>query len=800
MKRSNLLKPLNYLLFNSPLVRFQLVTCMLINCLLVYCAVGVQAQELKLKKGQKFNYELLTIMDFGTNKSMNFSEYEFVVTKVSKEGYVITASEPISITYDDETIVDSRLPLEEQPKTYIAVADKIVSDAKYQLTIDKTGKVLRTEGAAAIKEKAIAAIKQVNASSPYQDLASFADSRFSDKTFARTLEQFLTKKPFTAVDTTKIGSSRYESRGTRNGVPYKDSVFTIDTMQVKRQIGYEAKTGLLVSSLTDSSSKSLNIKTRETSFRRDATRINLKSSNIKALGFGSLLLDEIKQVSGYDTYFSRAGRAATKLYELQEIFRKTKGKVGVKDSMMNILSEMDKQMKDDDYPYMAAKVALIGSFGMDWDPLIKKVPYEYFKREFYLMVKLKGELEENNTRNLNHAINLIFTKYLSGRTYPLNMHVLETAFHDAWGKHVFKSEDKETLLPILNSINDVEKLGFSRVTAMLGGLKTYVQVKLNDDKNELGRLSGLNHNAPYDKYGRYRLLIYDELTKKGVADSVRLAYIDLTIDKLKKSVLDSSDFAKQLRPVFRKYLADAYYRKSQLDKKNGLVYLQMASEYLPSQQDKLQDGGSMIPEYEFLPAMRYGELYMAQAESGSASKEVVLEKYAELVIIEPERYGLLKEKYLSAYPAGDFKKWFAKVLKAKLPASPSFSLKETSGRQVASEENNGKFIFIDFWGTWCKACINEIHKIEELHVGNDKSGKLVVTTIASHDKKEYVDEFMAKNKYSYQVLMSDNLVEGKFKVSYYPTKLLLLPNGTYLIIPYTDNYKALIDKYLAWEI
>jgi hypothetical protein len=57
-----------------------------------------------------------------------------------------------------------------------------------------------------------------------------------------------------------------------------------------------------------------------------------------------------------------------------------------------------------------------------------------------------------------------------------------------------------------------------------------------------------------------------------------------------------------------------------------------------------------------------------------------------------------------------------------------------------------------------------------------------------------------REKYTYQVLMSDNLVENKFNVSHYPTKLLLLPNGTYLIIPYTDNYKTLVDKYLKWDI
>ncbi len=768
--------------------------------LLLLCAVNVHAQELKLKKGQKMSYETLEIDDYGTYKFVYFDEYEIVVKSASKEGYLLTASKSRSIMYDGYRIVDSQLPLEEQPKTYDAIANKVIRETNYQLTIDKTGKVLKTEGVAAIKEKVLVAFKELNAATPHTNIESYTMNRLVDRAFSRPIERLLIQKIVATVDTVKTGTSRYEITGSINGVPFRDSVFNVDSMHVKKQIGYEMKTGLLMSSLRDSSSSSLNTRDGKVSFKRSLIKMNLKSSNIRALGFGQLLLDEVKKLSDYDAYFSPVGRAAAKVYELETIYDRTKAKVGVKDSILNIIAELDKQMKKDDYPYVAAKAGLMSSMGMDLGPSIGEIPYEYFKEEFYILIKLRDELNENNHQNLNKAISLIYGKFPSGNVYPQNMHILESAFHVSWAKHVFESDEKNKLSPILKAINEIDKLGYKGVSGSLNGLKTYIQVKLSDDKNVLNTLIASNHSAPYDKYGRYRLLIFDELDKKGVADSIRLAYIDLTIDKLKKSVLDSGDFAKELRPFFRKYLADAYYRKSQLDKKNGLVYLQMASDYLPSQQDKLQAAGELQGEFEYLPAMPYNELYMAQAESGNVSKDEVLEKYAELVIIEPERYGLLKEKYRKAYPTGDFKAWFAKVLKTKLPTAPLFALKATSGEQVGSAENKNKFIFIDFWGTWCGACINEIHKIEELHMSNDKPEKLMVTTIASHDKKEYVDAFMAKRKYTYQVLMSDNMVEGKFKVSHYPTKLLLLPNGTYLIIPYADNYKALIDKYLAWDI
>jgi len=77
---------------------------------------------------------------------------------------------------------------------------------------------------------------------------------------------------------------------------------------------------------------------------------------------------------------------------------------------------------------------------------------------------------------------------------------------------------------------------------------------------------------------------------------------------------------------------------------------------------------------------------------------------------------------------------------------------------------------------------------------------LNVTTIACYDKKNLVEDFMTKKNYNYQVLMSDGKVEKDFKVSNYPTKILLLPNGVYVDIPSRSEYSSLITKYLAWEL
>lgn len=768
--------------------------------LLLCFSLAVQAQTLNLKKGQKLSYEILEITDHGSNLYMTYNEFDFLIKAVTKDAYIITVSRPRYIAKDYKDMADSRFELSAQPNRYMAIAKKVLSTMSYQVTVNKTGEVQEVQGLEPIIEKVSAAFKERKTTESYSQ-EDFIQSAFSVKNFKSQINRILSVKPVADVDTIKTGARRYAvTNRAANGVTKKDSVFTIDTMMIKKSAGHEVKTGLLISALNDSTANSTSLKTGELRFYRFASKINLKESNVKALGFGPLLLEEIKKGIDYDNYFSPAGMAAQKVTKMLEVFGNTKGKLGVKDSILKVLDTLDRQMKDTDYPYWAEKVKLIGRLGINAESLIRKIPYEYLTADFYVLQKLEYELKENNTENFAKAINLVFTKFGKGRNYPLNVHVLVNAIHDEWAKHVFNTNDKAVLLPILNSINEVEKLNFPRFNAMLAGLKTYTQVKLTDDNKQLAVLISSNTSAPYDKYGRYRLLIYDELSKRQVADSIRMNYIDLTIDKLKKAVADSSDFAKSLKHVQRKYLGDAYYRKSQLMGSAGLNYLQTAAEYVPSQEDKIQNNGDLEPEYIYLPFMAYNEIYMAKAEATGGSKDAVLEKYAEMVIIEPERYGILKEKYLKTYPNGNFKTWFAKVLKAKLPVSPVFALEETSGKKVGNAEHKNKFIFIDFWGTWCGACISEIHKVEELHVKNDKPEKLMVTTIACFDKKQYVIDFMAKRNYTYQVLMSDNSIEGKFKVQHYPTKLLLLPIGTYIVIPNTEDYKALVDKYLEWEI
>jgi thiol-disulfide isomerase/thioredoxin len=253
------------------------------------------------------------------------------------------------------------------------------------------------------------------------------------------------------------------------------------------------------------------------------------------------------------------------------------------------------------------------------------------------------------------------------------------------------------------------------------------------------------------------------------------------------------------RVILKKYLADAYYLKSQENKPLSLKYLQVAADIVSSPADQ---GYAHVAEHEnhYFASADYPEIYQEKVKLSGDTSEDVLSRYVDMVIVQPQRYLALKQMFAKKYPTGDFNAFFSQALQKKLPESPLFTLNDLSGTKVISRDNSGKWLFIDFWGTWCGACVGEIDKIEDTYKNNPFAGRLKVTTIACYDKKEWVSQFMSANNLSFPVLMSDGKIERLFNVTGYPTKILMLPNGHYLIIPFREDYKSLLRQYLLWDL
>lgn len=86
-------------------------------------------------------------------------------------------------------------------------------------------------------------------------------------------------------------------------------------------------------------------------------------------------------------------------------------------------------------------------------------------------------------------------------------------------------------------------------------------------------------------------------------------------------------------------------------------------------------------------------------------------------IDDAELITSLKFSYEERYPASDYTKlievnWFKK--NQQTIKKPVFSLKNMNGESVSIESFKGKIVYIDFWGSWCKACLLEMPSAKKL--------------------------------------------------------------------------------------
>ncbi len=788
---------------------------------------SVKAQKLTLKPGQKFSYELVTENkypgDKGTAYHAVYTAIDFEVVTHIQQKYDIKVWVRRKISYHDqgddehESLSDSKNKPSRYSGDVYVIADYVLSQSPFFMTLDETGNVVEIKSdllkAAVLKEAANFSTGPSNMNAGTQ-----IDNYFDKKYFFKyeTLQLFKAGYQGMPVDRQRDTTYSCQGRQVRHIFTDKqvwDSIVstTSDTVHVRESFVRNGRYGLKEHYQKDSLVTGVYIKDKRAHYTTLNNKVVLVASNVRSLVTGQSLLPEFKNRITYDNYFSSRRSALRELSDLQIYYQGNKGRQGIEKELLEQIDSLDHLAAKNDYPYMAAKADILSSLDYErYKELIKLIPVEYFTWDNDVIKKLQGLYSQGQYAEYLGALKILFEKFRKEGKYPPNVHILASFIDTDIADTILRTDQAATLQTIVNTIGEIDKLNIPDLSALYAGVKSWAKAKSTLNKDELVRISHENFDSRYDNAGRYRLLIYTILKKNAVADSITSAYLDLTIGLLENNLarLDSIGenedmmwkvLAPEKRVALKKYIADAYYLKSQETKTQSLKYLQVAADIVSSPGDR---NYSFIVDNEnhYFPSANYPEIYLEKLKTSGDTSEDILSRYVDMVILQPQRYPVLKQLFAKKYPDGDFTIFFSQALQKKLPVSPAFALNDLSGTKVFRKDNPGKWLFIDFWGTWCGACVGEIDKIEDMYKNNPSAGRLQVTTIACYDKQEWVSQFMTTKNFSFPVLMSDGNVEKLFNVKSYPTKILILPNGHYLIIPFREEYKGLLQQYLMWGI
>jgi peroxiredoxin len=166
-----------------------------------------------------------------------------------------------------------------------------------------------------------------------------------------------------------------------------------------------------------------------------------------------------------------------------------------------------------------------------------------------------------------------------------------------------------------------------------------------------------------------------------------------------------------------------------------------------------------------------------------------------IVLLENLQNNYSYEKY---FEKEKIERLLAKINIKLGKKAPDFSTKSLTGKLIKLEDYSGKFVFIDFWGSWCAPCRKEIPNLKKLYSSVTRD-KLEIIGLAQ-DKEPELRKYIADNEIKYPNALAPKELLAKFGISRFPTSFLINPEGmivrmnmrgedTMILIKYEiDNY------------
>ncbi len=131
------------------------------------------------------------------------------------------------------------------------------------------------------------------------------------------------------------------------------------------------------------------------------------------------------------------------------------------------------------------------------------------------------------------------------------------------------------------------------------------------------------------------------------------------------------------------------------------------------------------------------------------------------------------------------------TIKEKPASSPQLireidkiKLTDMNGQAISLKQHKGKTIFINFWATWCKPCIQEMPSINDAQ--NILQNEKIVFLLASNENAEQIEEFSHANKFNFNYVRIQNSEE--MNVQALPTTFIFNREGN-LVFSETGSRK-----------
>lgn len=314
-----------------------------------------------------------------------------------------------------------------------------------------------------------------------------------------------------------------------------------------------------------------------------------------------------------------------------------------------------------------------------------------------------------------------------------------------------------------------------------------------------------------NRISMYAFLIYDIISKKEKLKRTSTLLLQAVVNKLKKNLNNINvDTANSLalieQTIWYRWMyacANFFQAKKALEEKKikeAGAYYKTASDGIGLWEKRYSVFYFRDMIFIFKKEQYFTDDYFIYLKEYSTNKDDALNALLVETLRNPSKKEALKKYYTTNFPDKDaFDIYWLKSVNNIAHKAPNIHLKTITGSQFSLAEQMGRWLLLDFWGTWCGPCRQEHPDLQKFYqnITTSYPDKISLLTIACRDNEKSVSNYMEQFKYSFPVVMADNAIQKNYHVGSWPSKFLITPQGKYIPISLDVNWVDFVKGYVG---
>ncbi|MDR6570248.1 TlpA family protein disulfide reductase [Chitinophaga ginsengisegetis] len=305
------------------------------------------------------------------------------------------------------------------------------------------------------------------------------------------------------------------------------------------------------------------------------------------------------------------------------------------------------------------------------------------------------------------------------------------------------------------------------------------------------------------KAARYELLVQDILRKANMPAAAD-ALLDKALTDLKNNQADTAFWTahpelQNKKAANKNILSHAYYLKYEhtkaSDKKTALNYLALAAGIAPK--SNAEKAHESFYDRHFLHSEENYSAHFAKELEALGKPEEAMRVLSKQLTAQPDMLDSTRAFFNAHFPGKSFNAYFRDVLLKEWEDAPDFTLKGMNNENIRLADYRGKWLLLDFWGTWCAPCRKDLPHLNQLaeEINAGKYPGNAILAVSCREPIETTRSFITANKYIFPAAHADDKIEKSYKIKGYPTKVLVSPDGKMLDLQFGADYASILQAY-----